>query len=580
MSDPVREAREHLIRVGLTGLYRADGAVPDLIVRSWRRSIGNAVESSSPPAHHQDTDTDSLVCRAALPVLDRWQHQLADTNTTLFLSDRGGTIVARRTSDNNESRRLDGIHAAEGFDYSEDSVGTNGLGTSMVERRPIFVSGSQHYSDALAALACAAAPVYAPSGLVVGSVSLGGPLESASPIMLSITREISQQIGERLRASSRPQDLALAMSFMRFSSSQRPTVVMDHESILANTPGLPYVSVASHVMLWELLHAHDWSSNNTMRQRLEATTIEVMARRVMEGPREHFVVHFSDLDDGLGRQPMLFSASQAHKNAPGVSTSGQGARSVVLVDGPRGSGRATAAREICTTRGDLSHVEVFVATAAEGSVPWSAVEDLVTSGADVLLRRVEEIPETEAAQLANLVNVFISAQSGEQRTGSLMLTSSRNLATDAVQTIIDAVGTTQRTEDLASSPERIPGLVKRILNVADPEARHSISPAALQSMVQWNWPGNIAELAETVEGLIARVTGSVIERRHLPMHLQQAPPRRHMSFLETAEREAIIKALGATRGNKSEAAGLLGIGRTTLYRRLRQLGLDAGEGSI
>ena len=211
------------------------------------------------------------------------------------------------------------MHAAEGFDYSEESIGTNGLGTSMVEKRPVFVQGSQHYNDALTALACAAAPVYTPAGLVVGSVSLGGPLEAASPIMLSLTREISHQIEERFRASSRPQDLALAMSFMRFSSSQRPTVVMDQESILANTPGLPYVSVASHVMLWEVLKSHDWSSSSTLRRELEATSIEVTARRVVDGPREHYVVHFSDLTQSF-RQPVwtgfaFWSTSCGHRCA-------------------------------------------------------------------------------------------------------------------------------------------------------------------------------------------------------------------------------------------------------------------------
>ncbi|MGC0373020.1 helix-turn-helix domain-containing protein [Streptomyces sp. SAI-229] len=48
--------------------------------------------------------------------------------------------------------------------------------------------------------------------------------------------------------------------------------------------------------------------------------------------------------------------------------------------------------------------------------------------------------------------------------------------------------------------------------------------------------------------------------------------------MEEAERDAIIRALDAAGGNKSEAASMLGIGRTTLYRRLRQLGLD-GDGS-
>jgi len=579
MADPVREARDQLIRVGLAGQYGANDAVPDIIVRSWRRSISSAVESSVPSQRFQDVDTDSLLCRAAVPVLDRWQHQLADTGTTLFLSDRGGSIVARRTSDNSERRRLDSMHAAEGFDYSEDSIGTNGLGTSMVEKRPVFVKGSQHYNDALAALACAAAPIYTPAGLVVGSVSLGGPLEAASPIMLSLTREISQQIEERFRSSSRPQDLALAMSFMRFSSSQRPTVVMDHESILANTPGLPFVSVASHVMLWELLNSHKWSSSSTLRRELEGTSVEVTARRVVDGPREHFVVHFADLKEAAEG----LSGLAVPSHAPSAGTAATGPRrtvpAVVIVDGPRGSGRATVAGKLRAASASTARFEVF-AVSAEAATPWGMFEDLLAGGTDVLIRRVEEIADNEVALLASLVEGHRKARTAGQRDSSLLLTCSRDQAAPAVRAFIDTIGPTERTEALALTPERIPGLVKAILDVVDPESRHTISPAALQSIVQWNWPGNIAELADTVAGLISDAKGSVIERRHLPKHLQQAPPRRHMSMMETAERGAIIRALDAAGGNKSEAAALLGMGRSTLYRRLRQLGLDTGEGSI
>jgi sigma-54 dependent transcriptional regulator, acetoin dehydrogenase operon transcriptional activator AcoR len=57
-------------------------------------------------------------------------------------------------------------------------------------------------------------------------------------------------------------------------------------------------------------------------------------------------------------------------------------------------------------------------------------------------------------------------------------------------------------------------------------------------------------------------------------------PSRRPARPETAERDAIIWALDATGGNKSEAADLLGMGRTTLYRLFRQLGLESGEATM
>lgn len=93
-------------------------------------------------------------------------------------------------------------------------------------------------------------------------------------------------------------------------------------------------------------------------------------------------------------------------------------------------------------------------------------------------------------------------------------------------------------------------------------------------------PGNITELAETSDTVVRGVPASVVQRRHLPQHLRQAPPRRHFTLIRTVEREAVSKALNASDGNKSEAAALWGIGRTTLYRRLRRLALDSDEGLL
>jgi transcriptional regulator of acetoin/glycerol metabolism len=575
MSDEVRQARQELMRVGLLGDVRTDGVVPDLIVRSWRRSISVSAEGANPAQRFTEIDTDSILRRAADPVLDRWQSHLADTGTALFLSDRGGAIVARRASDSSARRLLDQVHAAEGFDFSEDAIGTNGLGTSMVEKRALLISGSQHYNDALATLACAAAPVCTPAGSVIGSISLGGPIQSANPLMLSLTREIGQQIEERLRSSARPEDLALAMSFTRYTNSQRPTVVMDSESILANTPGLPYIDVTSHVMLWELLNSHDWASSATLSLQLDGTSVEVIARRVLDGPRAHFVLHFADRAQfGSGVVDLTAKAG----TRPHAALEPKAVRAVLVVEGPPGSGRSTIAESL---HGDRQPDNGFEHVVIEADpIDWSVVHGLLGRGADVLLRRAENLDGADADQLATLVNQHRVAAAAGQRSGTLAITADRGRCSPAILVVLDEIGYAASTQPLASTPERIPRLVKQVLDRLDPTGRHTISPAALQSFVQWSWPGNMTELVATLSALVTQVTSSVVERRHLPRHLQQAPPRRRLSLLEAAERDAIIKALEAASGNKSEAAELLGMGRTTLYRKLRQLGLDTGENSL
>ena len=81
-------------------------------------------------------DADSELSRAARPVLDRLAETLQDMGTAIFLADRSGQIVARRVAGHSERVRFDKANAAEGFDFSEESIGTNGLGTPMQEGPP------------------------------------------------------------------------------------------------------------------------------------------------------------------------------------------------------------------------------------------------------------------------------------------------------------------------------------------------------------------------------------------------------------------------------------------------------------
>lgn len=97
---------------------------------------------------------------------------------------------------------------------------------------------------------------------------------------------------------------------------------------------------------------------------------------------------------------------------------------------------------------------------------------------------------------------------------------------------------------------------------------------ALGALLSWNWPGDLEELAELVAGLPRRGSTSwTVDVADLPAHFSAAP-RRELSRWEQGERDAVLEALAEAQGNKSDAATLLGIGRTTLYRKLRSLAID------
>ncbi len=570
-SDPVREAREELQRAGLLERKDAPSIVPEVIERSWRRSISHAVGSDRVSEDHSAVDLESTLYRAAAPILDRWQDQLSETPMTLFLSDRIGRIVARRLGGREQESRLDEAHAAEGFAFSEEEMGTNGLGTALAENRAVLISGSQHFNDLLAPITCAAVPVAAPGGSVLGSVSLGGPVAEGSQLMLSLTAEIGRQIETRLRAESRPEDLALAMSFMRYKNSRRPTVVVDHHSLLANTPALPFVSVDSHVLLWELMKGHDWHKSPTAEIVLPGRT-RVVGRRLDSSAEARFVVHFFDLNTGA---EAIIDQPPA---ARGRAVQARAHADVALVEGPAGSGRFTMALEMMSSE----TMDEPVTTVADEVDAWSkVVEAALASGRDAVLRRVENLEASDAPSLTALVRAHQRAVGRGQRTSRLVLTIAPD---DAVAEIIELTKTlglaTTRIAPLRTTPDRVPALVRSVLGEVDPSGRFTVTASALQAFMHYDWPGEVRELRRLLDDVVTNSSSAVIDTRQLPEHMRRRARGRQMTLIETAERDAIVRALDLADGNKSTAAELLGIGRTTLYRRLRQLHIETDEASL
>jgi two-component system response regulator HydG len=74
------------------------------------------------------------------------------------------------------------------------------------------------------------------------------------------------------------------------------------------------------------------------------------------------------------------------------------------------------------------------------------------------------------------------------------------------------------------------------------------------------------------EPALASVVAAGAETAALP--LLRVPPRQNGLFLPAVEKETILKALEATKGDRAKAAQMLGIGRTTLYRKLKEYKID------
>jgi two-component system response regulator HydG len=110
-------------------------------------------------------------------------------------------------------------------------------------------------------------------------------------------------------------------------------------------------------------------------------------------------------------------------------------------------------------------------------------------------------------------------------------------------------------------------------------AFRAISEDAMRRLTAYDWPGNVRELENAIARALALGSGPILHVGDLPSNLQygssagaleRPPSADELLPLEELERRAIFRALRETSGDKLAAARLLGIGKTTLYRKLKQ----------
>jgi transcriptional regulator of acetoin/glycerol metabolism len=171
------------------------------IVASWQRSAssGLAPDHFSVPEH--ETELESKFVRAARPVLRRISADLAALDVSLILTDDSANVLLRSDGSRSIRARLDRVSLGPGYTYSEDSVGTNAIGTALAIGAPAFIMGREHFAEVLTRLSCAAAPVVDPvSRRVVGALDLTSSADNANPLMLGLVRSGAREIEQRMVA--------------------------------------------------------------------------------------------------------------------------------------------------------------------------------------------------------------------------------------------------------------------------------------------------------------------------------------------------------------------------------------------
>lgn len=572
-------------------------AMRAVIAASWRRSSACGVDRGrrAELPYDQDFDDDSRLTRAARPVLERLVTTLADTPNTVLLADQNARLVQRHVGKKSLYKALDRAKVAPGFGFHEEFAGTNGIGTALEESSTVTVRGEEHYAEFLRNLSCVGVPIHHPlTHGVEGVLDLTCLARDYNPLMPPLLVEAVKHIETRLTQMTSPSEVALLEAFVRTCRVHRGAVVAVRPNmVLTNPAAVEHLNPTDHAVLWDVATTLTAGGRSEDTIALAGGCFRVRCTVVEAGSRQPggMVLRL----DPPAPQPALGGKATAARSAPARSLPGRSpqwrqvmsrirdladGRQPLAITGEPGTGKLRLAKHLHELAGRQCGLRVFdgeTTSEAPSTGLLSRVGEAMGRGDTVILSRIDELPHHALAQLHSLLRYGPETPPGSVA-GRLIVT---------CRTVADAPELLDRT--LARFPQQVwvPPLHQRAEDIADlaPALLAELtgqrctycSPSVVQALMRCPWPGNVAELRDALAAAIAAGAGREIELRQLPAWVLKRAHQRQLSPMERAERNLIIETLDSVGDNRSVAARILGIGRATLYRKMRSLGIATDQ---
>lgn len=542
------------------GEPRGPGMRPE-IAQSWRRSALAGLDPglSLTRLTHREVDRRSRLVSAATPVLDAIAEHLAGTAFSVVLADREARIVDRRFGERHLRDRFDEVGVRTGRQFTEETSGTNAIATVHELRRGVTVLGEEHYVESLKGLSCYGHPIVHPvTGRLDGILDITCPAEQASPLLAPFLIRSVREIEQLLLEGSREAQQRLMAAFQAAEARRaQPVVVLGEDVVLASPAAMEVLDAADHAVLRGLAadlpaaasaHELTLSSGRRARVRIEPIAGTGGALFRFDPPARAPIPRRPPTDGTAAR---ITRQVARHRTA----------RDRVLVVGEPGTGRTTVTRRLA---GDTPML-VLDATDldAERTNDWERA-----AASHPGLTVVEELHLLPAAAAVRLARAMQRCAAWVVATcGPLDGLREEHAALAACfPARITLPGLRHRRTEL-------PSLVREFTARVDPGAVVRWTPGALQSLAAHPWPGNLHELRRAVAVVLDRRSAGDVTAADIPPEYRGSSAGRRLAPIEQVEHDAIAAALRACAGNKVHAAERLGMSRSTLYRRIRVLGV-------
>ena len=183
--------------------------LPATIASSHRRSQNYGLRVSLRPdfnplsvsALSALVEQNRMLYSHAVPAMETLYQQIVNTHNSVLLTDARGVIL-HSLGDADFLEKANRVALTPGVDWSEESKGTNAIGTALAEQAPTTVHADQHYLTANHFLTCSAAPIVDHHGAVIGVLDVSGDRRSFHKHTMALVRMSALMIENQLFAAS------------------------------------------------------------------------------------------------------------------------------------------------------------------------------------------------------------------------------------------------------------------------------------------------------------------------------------------------------------------------------------------
>ncbi len=549
------------------------------VLSSWLRSRANRIDCDRlRPQFSEDFSKDERLFFATAAVLESAIDGFADLDVAFLLSDTTGLIIGRWSSERRVLGWLDRVDATEGISYSEEVVGTNGIGTALETGGVITLTGEEHFVSEFHQFCCVGVPVRDRiSGRIRGilNVTARCPAVGAAhyaPLIRLAAEQLVSSIEARLAAGSTHGDHVLLQRFLQARRRNQGVLAFNDRAVMSDPRATRALGEIDQSFFWK--HAGEAMENGKRTSQEFATDhgdfIQAFTAPVFDGdatigavtkfeqgsPSRRIAEAAHPGDDALPRGVVGTSTQlrQAVRRARVVLESG-----ALALTGAAGTGKTHIARAIAAENGFRLNVTDAASVGIDGFAGW--LDDvLVTLTGDpgaIIIRHADQLGNAAADALSHPLAIA-------RDRGWKVIATARGEIAAPLGSSLEQV----RIPPLEAREDDLDLLIEHFARPA------RVTPEARQLLHRMHWHGNVAQLSHMLLELRAENSRALIDVACFPLENRVLALRGNLTRIERSAVREMLNALDEFDGSRQKAADSLGISRSTLYRRLRDAGIE------